>query len=259
MKIARSVLVARTRAGAVCPVLAACTVALAVSCGRTTSPAGPQVFIWSWQRPEDLSFVDPERVGVAFLASTVRVDRQRVEVLPRLQSLRMPRGTSLIAVVRLEVTGTGPSDGSEEQETVLRRLVDVASLPHVGGLQIDFDATSSQRACYRSLLVALRPRMPAGVGLSITALASWCLDDPWIEGLPVDEAIPMLFRMGRDGPSIRAALAAGRDFRPEMCRSSVGLSTDEPGSAFPSGRRRFVFHAAPWTQAAVRQVLEAHP
>lgn len=258
MKATKTVRVPRTKAGAVWLVLAACTLALAVSCGRTTPRSDPEVFIWSWQRPDDLSFIDPGLVGVAFLAATVRVDPQGVEVLPRLQSLRMPLETSLIAVVRMEVTGAGPNDDPEAQESVLRCLVDVASLPHVGGLQIDFDATSSQRAYYRSLLLALRSRLPAGVGLSMTALASWCLDDPWIKGLPVDEAVPMLFQMGRDGPSIRAALAAGRDFGPEMCRSSVGLSTDEPGSAFPSGRRRFVFHAAPWTQAAVRQVLEAH-
>ncbi|HPS77597.1 MAG TPA: DUF3142 domain-containing protein [Thermoanaerobaculaceae bacterium] len=246
-----------TKAGTGWLVLGASVLALAMSCGRTTPRPAPQVFIWSWQRPDDLAFIDPERVGVAFLATTIRLDPRGVEVLPRLHPLRMPPETSLIAVVRMEVTGPGPSDGSEAHEEVLRCLVDLASLPHLGGLQIDFDATSSQRAYYRSLLLALRPRLPAGVGLSITALASWCLDDAWIEGLPVDEAVPMLFRMGRDGPSIRAALASGRDFGAEMCRSSLGLSTDEPAPVVRSGRRRFVFHTSSWTQSAVRQVLEA--
>ena len=33
--------------------------------------------------------------------------------------------------------------------------------------------------------------------LTITALASWCDGDDWIDGLPVADASPMLFRMGR--------------------------------------------------------------
>jgi hypothetical protein len=43
-----------------------------------------------------------------------------------------------------------------------------------------------------------------------TALASWCEADGWISGLPVAEAVPMLFRMGPDhyfpGGDFRSAL-----------------------------------------------------
>ena len=35
--------------------------------------AVPLLVLWAWERPEDLRFLDPIRVGVAFLAATVRL------------------------------------------------------------------------------------------------------------------------------------------------------------------------------------------
>jgi hypothetical protein len=241
------------------PVLIALSIlALAtVGCNRSVPSPGPQFFIWSWERPDDLTFIDPGRVGVAFLASTIRLEPNGVRIEPRLQPLRVPRRTTLIAVVRVEGRGRVPGEGSDGWDRMLQCLIDAASLRAVSALQVDFDATVSQRAAYRAILCALRARLPRNFPLTITALASWCLDDPWIRDLPINEAIPMLFRMGPDAGAVREVLAAGHDFGPAMCRLSVGVSTDEPVPAVPRGRRRFVFGAGPWTQSTVSQAWEA--
>lgn len=228
-----------------------------VGCARPTALPSPNVFIWSWERPDDLTFIDPDQVGVAFLASTIRLEPDGVRIEPRFQPLRVPRQTALIAVVRIEGHDRVPGEGSEGWDRMLQCLVDAASLRAVRGLQVDFDATTSQRAAYRAALCALRARLPRQFPLTITALASWCLDDPWIRDLPVDEAVPMLFRMGRGTVVVRRALAAGRDFGPAMCRTSVGVSMDEPIPALARRRRRFVFSAAPWTQWTLDQAREA--
>ena len=34
-------------------------------------PGFPYVFLWAWERPENLEFLDPHATGVAFLARTV--------------------------------------------------------------------------------------------------------------------------------------------------------------------------------------------
>ena len=34
-------------------------------------PGFPHVFLWAWERPENLEFLDPHIAGVAFLARTV--------------------------------------------------------------------------------------------------------------------------------------------------------------------------------------------
>ena len=67
----------------------------------------PDVMLWAWERPEDLSGIDSSRAGVAFLARTVFLVGDTVSVRPRLQPLRLPlggaSGTALVAVVRVEV------------------------------------------------------------------------------------------------------------------------------------------------------------
>ncbi len=93
----------------------------------------------------------------------------------------------------------------------------------------------------------------------MTALASWCLGDCWLDGLPVDEAVPMLFEMGPDGHRVRHHLASGGDFAHELCRRSYGVATYEPIPALRDGRRVYVFHDRAWTQEAFEGVMEGIP
>jgi hypothetical protein len=85
--------------------------------------------------------------------------------------------------------------------------------------------------------------------LEITALASWCQGDRWIESPPVADAVPMLFRMGA------GERWAGGDFRDRVCRASLGVSTDELPHSAPHGRRLFVFNPRPWNAETYRGAL----
>ena len=211
----------------------------------------PPTMIWAWERPEDLSFVDPARIGVAYLAATVRLaDGDGVETLPRLQPLVVPERATVLPVVRLESPlDRDPTLSTDQRRAVLDAIDAVVPLDGARAFQIDFDARLSERAFYRALLEDLRSAMPEGSFLSITALTSWCLGDPWLEGLPVDEAVPMLFRMGDHAASIRKKLRAGDDFVSSLCCTSAGVSTDEPVASLPRGRRYYLFHPRIWSQA----------
>jgi hypothetical protein len=214
-------------------------------------PGFPHVFLWAWERPENLQFLDPHAAGVAFLARTVCLRGGSVSVQPRLQPLRYPPDAVLMAVVRVQ-----PEDATlPPVDDVAVAIAEAATLRGVRALQIDFDATLSQRAYYRELLTNLRRRVPPSIPLSITALTSWCESDGWIEGLPVVEAVPMLFRMGRgERPA--------RTFRPALCQSSAGVSVDEPLREPPSAARLYIFNPRPWTEstyrAALREVRKWH-
>jgi hypothetical protein len=212
------------------------------------------MMVWAWERPERLDFIDARHTGVAFLASTVTIDDKTVAVRPRMQPLRVPPQTQLMAVVRVEARGAALS--GEQRDAAVNAIAASSRLPRVAAVQIDFDATASQREFYRTLLRDVRARLPQ-TPISITALASWCFDDDWIADLPIDEAVPMLFRMGRDDRAIRARLRAGDDFREPLCRRSAGVSTDEPLPAFPAGRRVYWFAPRSWTEAGVRAAEEA--
>jgi len=218
----------------------------------------PRLILWAWERPTDLRFINPRETGVAFLARTVRLRSNEVIVRPRLQPLNLPEGSSVIAVARVESDSVQKPELSEQQgEKLADAIAAMALLPNVSHIQIDFDATKTERDFYREVILEVRRRVPEKVGLSITALASWCTFDDWISDLPIDEAVPMLFRMGSDGKEIVRRLEAGDDFDASACRQSYGVSTDEPRSNLSSSRRLYVFNPDPWTENSVRAILES--
>jgi hypothetical protein len=218
----------------------------------------PRVILWAWERPTDLSFINPRETGVAFLAQTIRLRSGEVVIRPRLQPLNLPEAARVMAVARVEMDAVSRPELSAQQcEKLAGAIADMARLPNVSHIQIDFDATQSERKFYRNVIVEVRRRLPDTVGLSITALASWCTYDDWISDLPIDEAVPMLFRMAADGKQIANRLDAGEDFIAPPCRHSYGISTDEPRANLSSARRFYVFNPDPWTESSVRAILES--
>jgi hypothetical protein len=210
----------------------------------------PDTVVWAWEQPQDLRFLDPRRVGVAYLALTLRLGPDGIRRIPRHQPLRVARGARMIAVARIEA----PPGADLSERTANAVAQDLAALarPSVAAIQIDFDAPLSARPFYRDLAARLRASLPDDVGLSMTALASWCMEDPWLAGMPVDETVPMLFRMGPATDLVRGALARAGDFPCPQCRQSVGFGTDEAPVALAGHRRVYWFHAGPWTEAAWR-------
>jgi hypothetical protein len=218
----------------------------------------PRVILWAWERPTDLRFINPHDVGVAFLARTIRLRANEVTVRPRLQPLNLADGTSVIAVARVESIVMNKSQLSDQQrDRLAAAIVEMAKLPNVSHIQIDFDATKSERPFYRDLIVDVRRLLPESVSLSITALASWCAHDDWISDLPVDEAVPMLFRMGMEEKQFSNRLESGEDFSAAPCRQSYGISTDEPRANLNLARRLYIFNPDPWTESSVRSILES--
>jgi len=95
------------------------------------------------------------------------------------------------------------------------------------------------------------------VPLSMTALASFCIGDRWLDDLPVDEAVPMIFRMGADDRTVKNLLAGGDDFREPLCRQSYGIATDEPVDLnFKRGRRVYVFNSRSWRPPDINAISE---
>jgi hypothetical protein len=224
-----------------------CVLVLLTGCGRDPLPGFPRVILWAWESPQNLSFIDPHDAGVAFLAKTLFLGDHQATMRPRLQPLRVPSGTTLIAVVRLESTGHNDLPPSAEIAPV---IADLAREPGIRALQIDYDARVSERAFYRQLIGEVKRRLPDQFPLSITALASWCNGDGWIATLPVSDAVPMLFRMGPD------RYRPGDRFRVPLCQTAVGVSMDEPVERLPRGRRIYIFHPGPWTQRDYKNALQ---
>lgn len=256
----------------------------------------PPLVFWAWERPDDLRDLDARRAGVAFLAGTIFIRSiapdgggapdEGVVLRPRLQPLLVPERMPLMAVVRIE-THQGWSQSSyqtakptesaegpyteQQRRRVVSSISRLTALPDVRAVQIDFDATRSEQGFYRALLTDLRKALPSGTPVSITALASWCVGDPWLAKLPpgtINEAVPMLFRMGPDGPNVESFLDGGNEFRVSACRGSIGVSTDESfsqevlrngrvGNSGLQGKRVYVFHPKIWNAEAVLKTIGA--
>lgn len=229
-----------------------------LSCNRESARMHviPLRMLWAWESPQDLRFL---RVGegVAFLAGEMHFERHSSRWQPRRNPLKVNPATPLMAVIRLE-NHSAALDQAQEME-VIYRAKQCMNLPGVLGIQIDFDAVPGERNWYAQLLRRLRTALPDKAPLAITALGSWCWDDPWIDGLPVDEAVPMLFRMSGGEREIRRRLSRGEDVKVGLARHSWGVSTDEPLPVLKGGRRIYVFHPGPWSESAWLGIREMLP
>jgi hypothetical protein len=216
----------------------------------------PRITLWAWERREDLRALDTSRFAVAYLDQTLTIGLT-VHSQPRRNALAFPASAARIAVVRIEAPSTAILN-EENRKDAVQSILASAHQPGIAALQIDFDATRSQRPFYRELLIDLRRQMAADLPLSITALASWCSWDNWIRGLPIDEAVPMMFRME---PDHRRAPSSVDDFqiREPLCRTSTGVSTDEPWPSDLAGKRIYVFPDHGWRDNSAADLARRLP
>lgn len=227
---------------------------------RDSMEGFPRTILWAWERPENLMFIDPKEVGVAFLAQTLYLRGGTLIVRPRFQPLHVPPQTSLIAVVRIESDRLEPPLLSLRQRLqTMNAIKQLARLQKIRAVQIDFDAKISERDFYRGLLNGLRKALDDSIPLSITALASWCIHDDWLSDLPIDEAVPMLFRMGVDQRQVSTYLGRQKDFPSKRCRKSLGISLDEPLPSLPSRSRVYVFNPRSWSGNDLDRIMRALP
>lgn len=204
---------------------------------------------WAWERREDLRFLG-EGHTVAYYAGLITLDGNRVDISPRRNPLLLAKDTHRIAVIRIETRR--PSLSARQRAITLEAIE--ALFRDAEELQLDFDAARSERAFYAALLAGVRRRIAAR--LTITALASWCMDDRWMRDLPVDAAVPMLFRMGRDARAIRSRLARGEAFAEPRCRGDLGFSLDEPRPARPGAARVWMFNDERWSEEAWKRARQ---
>jgi hypothetical protein len=210
-------------------------------------PAHAETILWAWERPEALTAL-PAGFRVAAVMGFLRLRGDALSARGRRFPLLLPPGAAPpIAVVHIEIDQTLPLLWSEN----LRARVVETALGYAAGfaaVQIDMEVRASQRAALLAVLGGVRAGLPPSVTLSMTAFASWCENEDWIDQAPVDEIVPMLFRLGAEGFRYRDKFAAGEDFANPRCRAALGISMDAPID-IPAGRRTYVFNPRSWTGA----------
>jgi hypothetical protein len=218
------------------------------SCRQAAPPPPPELVLWAWERPEDLRFAGAT-AEVAVQTGFVELSGDGIEARGRYFPLKAAAAPET-AVVHVQIDHERPL----EWTTQLRARASAAVLHYAAAVpaprvQIDFEVRASERQVLLDLIGDVRLGLPRGKLLSMTALGSWCDTEGWLERAPVDEIVPMLFRMTVGGAALRKRLAAGGDFRNPRCRAALGVATDSLIVRAPPGRRVYLFNPRSWTEA----------
>ncbi|RZL87988.1 MAG: hypothetical protein EOP73_30865 [Variovorax sp.] len=176
-----------------------------------------------------------------------------VERVGRRQPLSLPEGVSILPVVHVEATADTPDAFSAAQRSAVIAAVRrqaAAAQAGSGMLQLDFEAPSRHRLAHAALLTDARAALPPTVRLSITALAHWCAQGDWLDRLPVDEVVPMLYRLGPHAGEWRARFERGDTALARRCRgTALGFATNDPPPAALLRRsaRAYWFDESAWS------------
>lgn len=228
----------------------------------------PRLNVWAWERDEDLSYIDPSKIKVAYFAGNIYVQGSNVRFRPRTQKLKVPQRAQTIPVFRIESIR---SDGSIPElsaaafvaKTIAKTLNKSSKQERT--VQIDFDALEDERPFYKALLRDLRAEIPRDTKISVTALASWLLADKWLERGSADETVAMLFSIGPERNDVlsrlsKQALSNGADIP-----LSIGISASEADTnkillqtdVLGNNRNIYIFSSRPWTEQRLRAITSA--
>jgi hypothetical protein len=229
------------------------------SCRPTEPPTPSPLVLWAWERPEDLRFAGAA-AEVAVQTGFVELAGEGLLARGRRFPLKVSAAPAT-ALVHVQIDHDRPLVWNESMRarTSAAILHYAAAIP-ARRVQLDFEVRASERRVLLDVIEDVRRGLPRGTLLSMTALASWCDTEGWIERVPVDEIVPMLFRMTAGGETLRKRLAAGGDFRNPRCREALGVATDSPIARAPPGRRVYLFNPRSWSKAdfeAARRRVEA--
>lgn len=230
---------------------------LALGSCRAGERVPSTLILWAWERPEDLRFAGPE-VEIAVQTGFVDIAGGGFTAHGRRFPLLVAHPPAT-ALVHVQIDPARPVQWTP----ALRARVAAAVLHYAAAIpaprvQVDFEVRASEHRILLDLLADVRRGLPRGTILSMTAIASWCDTEAWLAAAPVDEIVPMLFRM-RGGEGLKKRLAAGGDFRNPRCRAALGVASDSPIPRAPPGRRVYLFSPASWTAAdfaGVRREVE---
>lgn len=223
----------------------------------------PRTVIWSWEHSDDLAFIDASKAAVAFYAGTIVLGRDNATMHKRKNPIHINDQTVSFPAFRIETAHLDEAITDEAFARALEIIIPFVQSEKTGAVQIDFDATERDRKTYLKFLRDLRKRLPADTALSITALASWCLYDKWLQQAPIDETVAMMFSMGREKGEALTALKKMSLDSGAPCLQSLGISINEATTnaalehnhCFTQAPRVYVFSSLGWTQSRYDTIM----
>lgn len=205
-----------------------------------SDPDWPSEFWWYWDRPAVQLPHPAPGIGAAVVVTHVILSGSGHFRQTRRSALPLPAATPVLPVIHVEIDHARPFAGNAVQRDALRdAVIDAAMRGKSPWIQLDFEVRRSQREFWLSSVAAIRAALPETVRLSVTALASWCYGDRWLNEVHADEVVPMYFRLDAARPDYELRSAAG--ISEPRCAQAHGLADDEPPWPQALPGRRYLF------------------
>lgn len=209
--------------------------------------AEPRIYLWAWDRPEDLRFLEPQ-IGVAYFAGEIDLAEKKPAFRPRTKALLLPKTQPSLPVLHVRAKRSGRY-GDAEQKVILEAIRRLVADSRTEVIQLDFEVYNSQRDFYKDLIRSIKEENP-NLKLSVTALASWCARDAWLKDISVTEIVPMLFDPSHKNGDARHALPQASN-----CKTAVGIATYETYRSFPRAKTYYIFSNRAWRREDVIRML----
>lgn len=215
---------------------------------------------WIWPQSNGPQAARPDTVTpyheAAVLLESLVLRGRGVERGGRQHPLVLPAGVHLIPVVHVEAASDAPAELSVVQREAIIAAVRrhaAAAVAGAGVLQLDYEAPARQRDTFRALVAEVRAALPADVRLSITALAHWCAQGDWLDRLPVDEVVPMLYRLGPHANAWRNRFVRNSTLARRCRGPALGFATNDPPPSTLIARtaRPYWFDESGWSNPSL--------
>ncbi len=226
----------------------------------------PNITVWAWDRYEDLSFLEGCKASVAFYAGTIFLRDHETLFKPRLHSLKLPKVMKTTPVFRIESRYSKGQPAASTAGEVVNIIKQYQTAHRCKRIQLDFDAKESERQFFCSVLRLMRERLHPQTQIAVTALASWCLFDRWLDigNSAPDEAIAMLFSMGNSRDEVLSLLKDHQLATGGRTKVSIGISANEGYTnrrlkelvLFAHPVNVYIFNSLPWTRERFKVVKE---
>ena len=236
--------------------------------------AAPDLVLWSWDYPQDLSFLKNEKARVAYYAGTATLKGQRVFFQSAAKSLKIPDNIEKFPVLRIETKAAALT--AQQRLAISDIALKILHKSKAEHIQIDFDAAQDEHPFYLTLLKELRRRLDGlqkqekpqqeqpkqrlahsdRTTIGITSLASWSTDN-WLPKDICDERVTMLFSLGKVGKSDLESFTRQKP-------QTVGIGTWEEAvnrrlkelGTLKTARTIYLFNAHPWTKESFDHAKE---
>lgn len=218
----------------------------------------PKIYIWAWERTEDLRFLKNSNITIVYYAGDVVIKNGEIDITPRRNMLFLPPNNPTIPLVRIDNFDKADVLDDQRLNDIKKFIVQICSIKGISGCQIDFDALTSERSFYTKLISAVKKEIPPNIPLSITALVSWCDKYSWLDKTEIDFAVPMFYRLGPDSTKIRNNRVGQTFMKAKKCQSAVGVATDEqmPTRDYLQKKDIYFFNPQSWIKEKFAEQLQ---